>query len=77
MVHTLHIRFSFLAFPKLHSEYVASLREKCNLFLIFDLLPPKLFPIVSDRLVQILAALACEDAGEGLMRKGEVSCCGT
>ena len=40
MMHALHIGFTFLAFPQLDSENIASLREKSDLFFIFDLLSP-------------------------------------
>ena len=66
-MHSLHISFSLLALSELDSEDIASLRQKCDLLLIFNLLLAILFPAVGDSLVQILTAFTSENACEGLM----------
>jgi hypothetical protein len=72
VMHALHISLTFLTLPQLNSEDVTSLREESNLFLIFYLLPPWLFPSVADCLVQILTPLTRKDTCEWLVGKGEV-----
>ena len=74
-MHSLHISYSLLALSELDSEDIASLRQKCDLLLIFYLLLAILFPAVGDSLVQILTALTGKDACEGLMRERQVSGC--
>ena len=74
-MHSLHIGFSLFTLPELDSEDIASLRQKCDLLLIFYLFLPILFPAVGDSLVQVLTALTSENACEGLMREGQVSSC--